>query len=144
MKPDRYEALMTRVVDDVATPAEREELMTWLMDHPEERAELDAHRAIKAITDGWVERLEHDLVQDNWDKKALVRWERALGIFLVVVGISVLSAWGLVELMYDPGVPMLIRGSTGGLVAGSLLLLFSVVRWRLATHPKDPYTKVIR
>lgn len=144
MKPERFEELVTRAVDALATPSERQELMAWLVDHPEARREYEAHLGLKALTDGWVARLEHDLVHDDWEAAPLVRAERGLGVFLVTVGLAVLSGWGFVELMLDAEVPAVVRWATAGLLGGTLLLLFSVVRWRLATHASDPYNKVIR
>ena len=61
LSEERLAELMVKVVDEVASPAEREELMSYLVSHPEERAELDAQRAIRAVTRGWGARLEADL-----------------------------------------------------------------------------------
>ena len=40
LSEERLAELMVKVVDEVASPAEREELMSYLVSHPEERAEL--------------------------------------------------------------------------------------------------------
>ena len=61
LSEDRLAELMVKVVDEVASPAEREELMSYLVAHPEDRAELDAQRALRAVTRGWGARLEADL-----------------------------------------------------------------------------------
>ena len=65
MKEERFEELMVRVVDGVATAAERDELMNHAVSQPELQKELEAHMALKAVTDGWVDRLEVDLVEDR-------------------------------------------------------------------------------
>ena len=41
MNNERYELLMVKVADETATPAEREALMSWLAEHPEQRKELE-------------------------------------------------------------------------------------------------------
>ncbi len=144
MNPERYEELIVKVVDGVASPAEREELMAAVVADPARRAELDAHLALKAATDGWVARLEHDLVQDRWEARAPVRYERAIGVALLALGLALLTGWGLVELALDEGVPMPLRVGGAASVAGAVLLLFSVIRWRIATRRSDPYEEVIR
>ncbi len=144
MTRERFEELAVKVVDEVATPAEREELMAWVVEHPDSRRELEAHRALKAATDGWVARLTHDLVHDRHEARASTGAERVTGVALFVIGTAVLLAGGAVELFVDPEVPLWARIGVGGLVGGSLLLLISAVRWRLATHRDDPYREVIR
>ena len=144
MSPDRFEELMVKVVDGTASPAEKEELMAWIADKPELRQQLDTHRALKAVTDGWVARLEHDLVQDEWEARRGVRFERAFGLSLLLFGLLLLGGFGLVELVVDPEVPGVIKiGMVAGAV-GTLALLVSVIRWRWATSQSDPYNEVIR
>lgn len=144
MTPERMEELTVKVVDDVATAAEREELMAWLVDHPDARAELERQQALKALTDGWVSRLEHDLVNDRYEQRGVVRAERAIGVTLVLVGFALLSGFGVYALFGDPEVPVWVKMGTGAMTAGGLLLLLSVIRWRLATRKSDPYEEVIR
>jgi ferric-dicitrate binding protein FerR (iron transport regulator) len=144
MNPERFEELMVKVVDEVASPAEREELMAYLVDKPELMAEFDAQRSLKALTDGWVSRLEHDLAHDRHERSPLVRVERVLGLTLFLVGVAILSGWGITEAMLDPEIPVWARLGLGGLISGTLVLLFSVIRWRLSTWKSDPYKEVIR
>ncbi|MFT4624782.1 MAG: anti-sigma factor RsiW [Myxococcota bacterium] len=142
MTEDRLAELMVRVVDETATPLEREELMAHLASRPELRAELDSHRALKAVTDGWVARLDRDLAQDRYAARAPVRWVRSGGVALVLLGFGILLGWGLVELAVDPTAPLWVKAGVGALSAGTLALLGSLVMQRLATS--DPYSEVIR
>ena len=61
MNEERLAELLVKTTDGVASPAEREELMRHAVDHPEIQRELEAHLALKAVTDGWVARLAADL-----------------------------------------------------------------------------------
>lgn len=144
MNEERLEALMVKVVDGVATPAEREELMAYLAHEPALRRELDAHLALKSVTDGWVKRLELDLAEDAHRKSLGFRLESAIGVSLFVVGLGLLTGWGFVELTLDETVPVAIRVGAGAMLAGSVVLLVAVIRWRLKMLPKDHYTEVIR
>ena len=82
MTEERLAELMVTVVDGVASPADREELMAFIADKPDLRRELDAHQALKAVTDGWVDRLELDLVEDRMREDGTNVWLWNLGIVL--------------------------------------------------------------
>lgn len=144
MSPDRFEELMVKVVDGTASPAEKEELMAWIAEKPDLRKQLETHRALKAVTDGWVARLEHDLTQDEWEARRVVRFERALGLSLLVFGLLLVGGWGIAEMAADPEVPAAIKIGTVAAAVGGLALLVSVIRWRWATSKSDPYNEVIR
>jgi hypothetical protein len=144
MTQDRLEELMVRVVDDVATAAEREELMQHVLDKPELRAELDSHLALKAVSDGWVSRLALDAEMDSHAQRPLVRAERAIGVTLLLVGLGVVSGWGLVEVFLEPDLPIWMKLGTGAMVSGLVLLTASAIRWRLAISKSDRYSEVVR
>lgn len=144
MTEPRYEELMVKVVDDVATPAERDELLRHLVANPALRRELDAQLALKALTDGWVARLEHDLAIDRHEASTGFRLEWWIGLGLLLAsGLAMFGgvAW---EMGRDPEVPTwLLVGLALGTV-GCLTLVFSAIRWRWSTAAADPYTQVIR
>lgn len=144
MNDERYEELMVKVADGAATPAEREELMAWVTDKPELRRELEEHQALKAVTDGWMARLEADLAADR-DRKSPVRSaERGVGVALVLGGLCVLMVAGPILALADPEVPLAMKIGLGAAMAGALLLLIHVVRTRLSDRRHDPYKEVIR
>ena len=144
MTEQRYEELMVRVVDAVATPIEREELMTYLADNPDKRKELEAQQALKALTDGWVERLEHDLAIDSHEAGAMYKVESAMGWLLLLGSMIALSVGTIWEVWIDPEAPMWLQVGMSLGVGGTVVLLVSAIRWRMQTASKDPYTKVIR
>lgn len=144
MTDERVEALMVRVVDEVATPAEREELMAHLASHPELAEELQMHTSLKAVTDGWVRRLELDLAEDRSQRDPVTHVWWTLGLALAGLGTAALVGGGLSELLLDPTVPLWARAGTALLVGGAAVLLAAAVRWRLQTRTHDAYTEVIR
>ncbi|MBT3218895.1 MAG: hypothetical protein HN348_07365 [Proteobacteria bacterium] len=144
MNQERFEELMVRVVDGVATPSEREELMNHVVSHSELQQELEAHMALKAVTDGWVERLEVDLVEDRQRAHPLSILERGIGWSLFLVGLALLMGFGMTELLLDAEVPIWVKIGTGALAAGCGVLFASVLRWRWSTSKSDKYKEVIR
>jgi len=144
MTQERFEELMVKVADDAATGAEREELMAWVADKPEHRAELDQHRALKAVTDGWMTRLEGDLLIDTSERSVPRRTITGLGVLLLTAGLAILSFAGPFLAMQDPEVPLGIKAGIGLSLGGSAVLLLAVVVGRLRDHKHDPYTEVIR
>jgi hypothetical protein len=138
LSEDRLAELMVKVVDEVASPAEREELMSYLVSHPEERAELDAQRALRAVTRGWGARLEADLRAHQgaaWQLTA-----QRVGLALLLGGLALLLGFGLVEATLDAGAPWPLRLGVGAIVGGLVLSLGGLAAQRLNHH--DPYDDV--
>jgi ferric-dicitrate binding protein FerR (iron transport regulator) len=144
MTEERYQVLMVKVVDDMASPAENNELMAWLTEHPELRSELEEHMALKAVTDGWVDRLMLDLAEHRHIASGGFRLERALAVSMLLSGIALLTGFSLSELFFDPDVPALVKAGTGLVVSGGFLGLFSAIRWRWVTRSQDRYTEIER
>jgi ferric-dicitrate binding protein FerR (iron transport regulator) len=144
MNTERLEELMVKTVDGVATPAEKEELMSHVVDNPELRAELEAQQALKAVTDGWMSRLQADLAADRDRTSPTRRGVRGIGVTLLLVGLAILTAWAPVEMLLDESVPLWVKVGTGLASAGGLLLLFHVIQTRLFGGDNDPYDEVIR
>jgi len=144
MTDERLAELMVKVVDEVATAAEREELMRHIEEEPSLQKELETHMAIKAVTDGWVQRLAYDLALDEYDARPGAGVVRRLGVMLVVLGLTVLGLWGCIEIFVDPEAPLWVKVGVGLFASGSWLLLLSVIRWRWTTGSDDKYREVIR
>ena len=144
MNEERYEILMVKVVDGAATLAEREELMAWVVDKPALRRELEAHQSLKAVTDGWVDRLMVDLAEDRVQQSSTHKIAVGLGLGVLFTSVIMLVGWGLGQLFLDPEVPLVVQLGVAGTALGFLVLLGVVVRWRLLTSSSDKYNEVIR
>lgn len=143
MSEDRLAELMVKHVDGLATPAEVAELQAAAAADPELAAELAAHRSLKQVTDGWVDRLVRDADEDGWTTSPVTRSERGLGLLLIVGGYVLLAGFGLWELWLDPEAPLWVKAGTSMIAAGFAVMLASVVRWKWATRD-DPYDEVVR
>ena len=101
-------------------------------------------RALKALTDGWVERLEYDLAIDRHESSSAWKLESALGL-LLLLGATIALGFGTVyEVWIDPEAPLWVQVGLSLGAGGTVVLLAAAIRWRLATAAKDPYSEVIR
>jgi anti-sigma factor RsiW len=144
MTKERLAELMVRAADGLLPDAERQELHAYLAQDPMLQGELEAHMTIKAVTDGWTARLDADLAEDRHQAQATTRWEARIGVGLLVVGLGILMGFGLIEALLDPEAPLWLRAGLGLTTSGTIVLLFSVVRWRLATYTHDAYREIVR
>ena len=144
MTDERVEVLMVKVVDGVATAAEREELMTYIADKSHLKQELEMHQALKAVTDGWVDRLSLDLAEDRHNAQPLTRVWTGLGVTLFLFAIAVLGGGALVELLTVPDLPLWMKVGYTALAASFVVLLAAAIRWRWAVSKHDQYTEVVR
>ena len=144
MNTERLEILMVRVVDGLASPAERAELDSALEARPELRRELETHMAIKMTTDQWVRRLDLDLAEDALRTNPTIRWVNRIGMTFAAAGFAILTGYGLVAVLLDPEAPLWIRAGMGLFGGGSALLMGSAIVHRFRTWKSDAYKEVIR
>lgn len=144
MNQDRLEMLMVKVVDEVASPSEREELMGLLHQRPGLLSEYESHLALKATTDQLVARLDVDLVSDHHAARPSVALEVAMGWLLFFVGLALVVGYVVYHFLSTPDVPLILRLGIAAISAGGLVLLASAIRARLAVRGVDRYSEVIR
>lgn len=141
---EKTEILMVKVTDNTATAAEREALMDWLQDKPELARNLAQHQALKALTDGWVERLEVDLQADRHAQAPSTRWIHRAGFTFLLLGILSIYGQILWDSLMTPAVPTLVRLGLIGTLLGALILLASLIFSQLRNRKTDRYKEVIR
>ncbi len=142
MTDERYEELVVRAVDGLASATEKDELMTYLVDHPRRRQDYESQLALKALTDGWVARLEQDVLRDHLQEAPAQKIGKWSGQLLVIVSLLLLTGGGVYEMSMDAEVPLWLKLGVGLGVVGSAVLLAATARARHAVE--DPYSKVIR
>jgi hypothetical protein len=127
---ERVEQLLGRSRTGEATEAEREELELYAKEQPEVRALVEKSQRESELGEGWLQRVEADDKLQALGASRRVRLERGLGLGLLVAG------FGL----------NLIAPAIGGIAmgTGTLVLLYSFVRARLAEQKSDPYKDVLR
>ena len=144
MTEEKIEALMVKVADELASDAERQELMAFLADRPELMKELEAHQALRAVSSGWVDRLNQDLIAASGSASMSQGYGYSLGAILFFGGIVVLMLGGVAEFWADPEVPLWAQVGVSALGLGSLILFVRAVYIRSIHYKHDPYTEVQR
>jgi len=140
----RYEELMVKVVDATASAIEQEELMDYVAQNPELARELEQHRALTAISQGWVKRLDADLTEDRLQSNSVVRLIGLLTAVLIGVGVAVLTFGGIIVPLYDSDTPIWLRGGLSALGAGLALGIVWAIYYATVSRKNDPYKEVIR
>jgi hypothetical protein len=118
--------------------------MDWLKDKPEMARELQRHQALKALTDGWVQRLEGDLRADHRAQAPSTRWIHRAGFTFLLLGILSMYGHILWDAFMAPALPTMVRLGLGGTLMGALILLASVMSTQLKNRKTDRYKEVIR
>lgn len=137
MTHEELETLMVREVDGLLSAVERERLMRHAVDHPEVLVELERHRALRALTDGWVDRLVLDLEPPRTPRLVVAGVAALLAGALCTGGTLLWAVWS------DPEVPRTLALGLSLLLVGLGLVLAGLAVQRLR-RPADPYREVTR
>jgi hypothetical protein len=144
MTEERLEHLIVRVVDELATAAERQELLHHAMNHPEVRNELERQQALKALTDGWVQRLQHDVAAERVAQQLPYRAATQIGPAALLAAVAVLTVGASYEALRDPTAPAWLSLGLALLIGGSVTTFAATLWRRLSTLPADRYTEIHR
>ncbi len=125
----RVQALLMRQLEGNASDAETEELALYASDRPDLRNHIQEQVARGTLGEGWLERVRKDEAIAATEGSTRARVERGTGLALLLGG------WGLSYLT-----PI----GVGFAAIGMLIVLYSLVRVRLATHQTDPYKDIVR
>jgi anti-sigma factor RsiW len=142
---ERLKLLMMRVLDQVASSSEAEELEAHVARCESCNAEWRDFRATKHATDRMRDNLQFDGVLDQLEQGMAARLQRWTATALVGAGFLVVVLYGLASLIFSgEDVPTAIRVGSALFGAGFLIFLWETLRWKMRTHPHDPYRDVLR
>ena len=112
------------------------------------RREIEKLRRLKAVTGAM--RLKEP-PPEEWEAfwKSVYNWaERSLGWIFLSLGIVVLGAWAVFELVTGilaaNDLPLLVRGGILAAATGVMVLLVSVIRERIHKRNRTRYRNIIR
>ncbi|MBL4686753.1 MAG: hypothetical protein JKY37_19300 [Nannocystaceae bacterium] len=126
---ERVAVLLQCQLEGNATDAETEELTLYAEERPDLRAHIENQVARGNLGHGWLERVRKDEAIATVENTSRARVERGVGLAMILGGFA--------AAFFTP-----VGGGVVGM--GLLILLYSVVRVRLATHANDPYKDIVR
>jgi len=139
---ERYEILLVKVVDGLATDDEQRALDDHLATCQECREELADFTAIKETTDAMTQRILQDARLEPPREEGTRRIFLGLCFALIIGGLLLLAGFGGFQIFTDPTVPMLIRLGLGAAGIGALGLLAYLLKNRLLARGGDPYEEI--
>ena len=139
---ERYEILLVKVVDGLATDDEQRALDDHLATCQECREELADFTAIKETTDAMTERIMQDAIIEPPRESAPARAWIIICSLLVIGGLGLLYGFGALQLLADPSVPLPVKIGTGAAALGVVGLLIYLLRVKLRGAGKDPYREI--
>lgn len=148
MTEARWQELLMKVVDGVASESERQEFDGLLEANTALRDEYTAMLRIKETTDQMQYVEMPDSFWDDYWNGIHNRLERGLGWTLLIVGAALIAGFVIFEFFrsffLDGSVSLVLR--LGALIAilGTLVLLISVLREKLFARKRERYKEIIR
>ena len=138
------EELICKVIDDCASPVEREELQQMAATNPDiARALAEQEEALNAIRSIGLRELTDD-VRDQFLAGVYNQLERRTAWILITVGVAFLLCYTLYELLTSPNIHTVYRVGLAAVIIGFGLLFSSVLRIRMRVKPYDRYKEVLR
>ena len=146
--PRREAPLLSAYVDGELGPDDVARIEAHLEESEATRREVEKLRRLKAVTGAM--RLKEPPAEE-WEifwKSLYNRAERSVGWILLCVGLVVIGAWGLTEvltaLLNTDTLPLYVKGGIFVVAAGGLVLLISAIRERIYKRNRTRYKDIIR
>ncbi len=138
------EELICKVMDDCASPAEKDTLQHMATTDPDiAEALAEQQEAVNAIRSIGLRELTDD-VRDAFLGGVYNQLERRTAWILISTGLACVIGYTLYELLTQPTIDTVYRIGLAAVLVGFGLLLSSVLRTRMRIKPYDRYKEVVR
>lgn len=145
---ERWRRLLAGYLDNELSEAERREFEAELLQNAELRAELAQFKQLKKVTDSVRYADLPDEVWESYWSSVYRKLERGIGWVLFSVGAILLIFYGCYRMLTDmylsPNVSIWVKAGITGLLAGTIILLVSLVRERFFAYRHDRYGEVLK
>ena len=141
-KHEQIQRMLSAFLDDELTQADSQRARLHLEDCGECRLALGEMKRLQQLTAEMKLRNPPEEIMEALEQRVSVQAPRKIGWGLVIVGLAAWVVYLLALLLRNlrwPTIPELLMGGVG---AGLLSLLLSVLRQRLLERPHDRYRKV--
>jgi predicted anti-sigma-YlaC factor YlaD len=146
--PRREAPLLSAYVDGELEPNDVARIEAHLQENEHTRREVAQLQQLKAVTGAM--RLKEPPAEE-WEafwKSLYNRAERSVGWILLCIGLVLIGAWGITEvlvgLLRTDALPLYVKGGIFVVAAGGLVLMISAVRERVYKRNRTRYKDVIR
>jgi hypothetical protein len=140
----RTEELICKVVDGIATEAEREELKMAASSDPEVDRELtDQQEAADALQFAGLREMQDETIE-KFNTNLYNSLESGAGWILIVIGYLLMISFIIYELLTQPDIGTVYRIGFAAALIGFVLLFSRVLRLRIKLYQQDKYKDVIR
>ena len=148
MRHEHYEHLLLRVVDGVATDAERAEFSAHIRSCEECRREYGEFKDLEELMATIkLKDLSEDARAAYWHS-LYNRLERGLGWILLSIGVILVLGFGgfwlIREFIINPTVSVILKIGVCAVLLGFIVLLVSVLKERLFVRRYDKYSKEVK
>ncbi len=145
---ERIRQLMMASIDGEIAPDEEKELKKVLLSDAELAEEYQQLKNLKMMTSKAKLKEPNPELWDNYSRRVFTRIERGIGWILFTIGALVLlfyGAWAaLSDILTDPEIAWWFKAAVVSAVAGTIILLVSLIRERLYLNKHERYKDVIR
>ena len=146
MNEDHKKELMMKAVDNIATPAELEELEKYIQEDTDLADEYKAFQKIKEVTDSIMFKELPDSYWKGYWEGIYNRLERGLGWILFSIGAMIILIYGGYRLLNDfflsDEISLILKLGVGFGGIGLIILLVSIVREVFFARSKERYKEV--
>ena len=144
----RFHELLVKAVDDALNAQEQREFEQLIVQNPEFQQEVREHKKLREVIKMMKVKEPPREVWDSYWQGVYNRIERGIGWILLSIGSMILLTYGgykMVEsLIADPNLAGILKAAILLVIAGTVVLLVSVVREKLFMRKSDPYKEVQR
>lgn len=144
----KLQHLMMASIDGESTVEQEAELREALLNNKDSAVEYHHLKNMKLMTMQSRLKPPPPELWDHYTHQTFTRVERGFAWILITLGAIVLISYtiwmALSEFFGDPSIAWWIKGSTGAVILGVILLMISFIRERLFLHKHERYKDIIR
>ena len=145
---DRFNSLLMGAVDGELTEQEQVEFRQLVSKYPELKNEWQQFQKLKEVTKTMKFKEPGGEVWDKYWVSIYNRIERGIGWIIFSIGCMILLTYGLFKavesIIADPQLETIVKVGIIAVIAGTVILLVSVLRERLFVRKTDQYAKEVK
>jgi len=144
----RFRQLLMGAVDGELTSDQETEFFRLVDHYPACQKEWESYKKLKEVTQAMKFKSPSKEVWDNYWLNIYNRIERGIAWIIFSIGCIILITYGLFKgveaMLADTQLEGIVKIAIIAVIAGTVILLVSVIREKLVTRKSDPYKEIQR